>query len=983
MRLLRMRSCPRELSGLVFVLLFGALLAGCSRSSTEMFTGIGGPGPSGWHGQPGGDLLWSVDRLHDEIHSQVDFVLIDARFDVADFDAGHIAGAIWIDWRELANNPPATFPPSAVVEQFLGQQRGLEITDRIVIYGDGGLRRQAPFRLFWMLEYYGCADVHIVDGGFGTWVQAGYGVDKTPWNPNVIVPGSFVAAENSFILATAAEIQDFVENRETTDKVVIDARTAWEFSGEAAEIFQDRAGRIPYSTRVSWLDGIDPGTGELVAPERVRKLLADAGVEANRDNIVVATTGVRSTAVYFFCRLFGLPCRVYQGGLHDWSDVDNPPLGDLGLIERTGPFNHKSVVRGDLRPHFAGASAVYHDLIFTFGGLTCNPTNPPSTVNSGMWVFNPATDPKHEGVDRDNWAEVTPAATAPRFGHAAVTVPSENTIYIFGGATDTRVFRDIYRCVIDPVTHDIHRITKISGVSLPRNLYGLSAVYNDADGLIYLFGGSSVIPFIGASDRAYVFTPAAMGGPAIAEIASLPLARTRCGGVALKGKIYCLGGEDLNNVILDEVLEYDPNLNAWVVVESMNLPRLGVKGAVANGRIYMAGGISEDGGSDFTTGLVESYDPDNHLEGWTGEGEMTIPRSHCFMESVDDVIYMLGGYKGPRNLAVNSINFLNAVEYRPDRRVFRTALPAPLHSGGTAELNGKIYLFGGNQSGTVTSKVLVYDPVADVYTEMDPIPYGPVRDAGVVAIGGRALVFGGAADHSLSGARKAACLFDPLQSAGNQWTRVSDMPVALFGAASACYNDASRSLGFGTDLVFVIGGNDINGEATAVCTLYDVADDAWHGSVLGDLPGSRSWAAAAVIEDVVCLTGGADADGRPLPDTLALDLDPVSATYLLWKFLGAMPTARYGHAGFTLGNEFCNIGGFGSGGGERYASDAVEVLDVATGRWSRLSGLDDAMAFSFAAAAPNAAARMSIYVIGGYVDYPAPVHFDSTIEMTH
>ena len=155
---------------------------------------------------------------------------------------------------------------------------------------------------------------------------------------------------------------------------------------------------------------------------------------------------------------------------------------------------------------------------------------------------------------------------------------------------------------------------------------------------------------------------------------------------------------------------------------------------------------------------------------------MLIPRFNQFMESVDNVVYLIGGYVGfPRWFAEveNLINFPNVVGYRPEMAKERSPLPAAQHGGATAVFNDKIYSFGGFENGSLTSKVFEYDPATDMWNPKSVIPYGAVQGASAVTAGPGIIVFGGADE--FGNAKTAAYSYQPSL---DQWAPLSDMPSA-------------------------------------------------------------------------------------------------------------------------------------------------------------------------------------------------------------
>jgi thiosulfate/3-mercaptopyruvate sulfurtransferase len=944
------------------------VLAACSGSSGK---GRGvATGQNSWGNEPGGSLLWSAARLNAVMADGQDIVIVDCRLRQEDYDNGHIPGAVWVNWKELSTGNHSTLPATADVEEFFGRQRGISRTDTIVLYGAGtpGDAFRNPFRLFWMLEYYGCRDVHVVDGGIRQWSRKGYPLDATSWSDVVVEPADFSAEIDARVLAAISDMEWAVANRDASALSIVDVRTPAEYNGEAATPILDRAGRIPGAANIYWYDCIDSATGLIQKPDMVKKIFRKAGVAPGGQVYAVANAGVRSTVLYFMSRLLGNPAKVYLAGFHEWSDVD---VADPLFVERAGAFAHKSADGGNGSPVFSGASAELGGRIFVFGGLRYNANFGTLNVTGEARLFDPAAEPLHEGSDGDCWQDLSLPRDIVRYAHAAAADPADSAIYLFGGIdANWQPLDTILRCDVDPATFAVTAVTELD-VRLPEPLHGGAAVRDPASGLVYLFGGgtSRQGPL---SASVFAFTPHSAGGPNVARMASLPTPRIWCAGAAVEGKAYCIGGEDEGGNLIGETLEYDPAVDAWSAVGTLNEPRLGVQAAVVRGRIYLCGGFVRDGELGYvTTGSVESLDPDAAGEGWRLEEPMGIARYWHFVGTAGGRIYLIGGYKGhPYNID-NGLQLFNVVEYAPVSETARAALPGTAqYGGGTAAIGGCVYIFGGGTGGAYSDTVLEYDPASDAWTPMDPLPHGPVMGAGAISAGDIALVMGGL---GASGASREVWSFDPAAAAGDQWSRRADMPEERYGASIVLYDDEQLNVfsAGGDELVLILGGNDSAHRGWSTVSIYDTANDSWILANVMPLPQAKCWASAAVIGNRIYSMGGIADSGAVLDECLYLDLaDPA----MDWKAAGPMPTARFGHASAVAGDTVYNIGGLVlDHKGERASTAAVESLDCGNVRWTRLPGMAQPLGFSFAARSPASPSAVSLIVIGGYTLDPEGV----------
>ena len=126
------------------------------------------------------DSLVSTEWLANEMGAS-DLRIVDAtkflpdhgRNALAEYEAGHIPGAVFMDLEELVDSNAAienTLPPA---EKFASRMQSLGLGDgsRIVLYDDSPLKSSA--RAWFMLTMFGAHAVAILDGGIAKWKAEG------------------------------------------------------------------------------------------------------------------------------------------------------------------------------------------------------------------------------------------------------------------------------------------------------------------------------------------------------------------------------------------------------------------------------------------------------------------------------------------------------------------------------------------------------------------------------------------------------------------------------------------------------------------------------------------------------------------------------------------------------------------------------------------------------------------------------------------
>ena len=123
------------------------------------------------------------------------------------------------------------------------------------------------------------------------------------------------------------------------------------------------------------------------------------------------------------------------------------------------------------------------------------------------------------------------------------------------------------------------------------------------------------------------------------SFSTTPMSYPRSGhGVAsVGGFIYAVGGEN-DSLIYDTVECYDPALNTWSLVASLNAPRVACAVCVVEDFIFVIGGwvgseIAED---------IERYDADRDC--WKVVGKVETKRFHLGVVEMDGLIYAVGEF---------------------------------------------------------------------------------------------------------------------------------------------------------------------------------------------------------------------------------------------------------------------------------------------------------------------------------------------------
>nr|WP_239580182.1 sulfurtransferase [Microlunatus panaciterrae] len=259
-------------------------------------------------------------------------VIADVRWELgrdtgrADFEAGHIPGAQFVDLdRELAAPPGAggrhPLPPPEVFQQAM-RRIGVS-NDRAVVVYDAA-NSLAASRLWWLLADAGHDQVAVLDGGLAAWTKAGQPV--TAGESEHVPAGDFDGRPGQLGQVDSATLAALIDKGEAP--VLVDVRGAERYAGENEPI-DPVAGHIPGAVSAPSMDNVD-ADGRFVAPKVLRERFTALGVDG--DAVLYCGSGITAAHTLLAMRSAGIGGgTLYPGSWSDWiRDPDRPV--------RTGPL---------------------------------------------------------------------------------------------------------------------------------------------------------------------------------------------------------------------------------------------------------------------------------------------------------------------------------------------------------------------------------------------------------------------------------------------------------------------------------------------------------------------------------------------------------------------------------------------------------------------------------------------------------------------
>ena len=240
---------------------------------------------------------------------------------LAEYKAGHIAGARFFDIDDVSDarsELPHMAPP---VEKFMSRMRAMGVGDghQVVVYDGSGIFSAA--RVWWLFRLMGQKNIAVLDGGLPKWVADGHPVTTAP--PVIRDRHMTVKAEPHRL----RDVTDVARAAKLGDHSIIDARAPARFRGEAPEPRAGmRSGHIPGSVNVFYKDLLN-ADGTMKPPAALRTVFLDAGVDLQKPAITTCGSGVTAAILSLALERIGKTDHsLYDGSWSEWGMYADLPI---------------------------------------------------------------------------------------------------------------------------------------------------------------------------------------------------------------------------------------------------------------------------------------------------------------------------------------------------------------------------------------------------------------------------------------------------------------------------------------------------------------------------------------------------------------------------------------------------------------------------------------------------------------------------------
>lgn len=246
-----------------------------------------------------------------------------------EYTTAHIPGAKFIDWRTDISDPSMperyNLPPQDQHEKLLSKL-GITANSTIVLYDT--MSNRASVRMYWILKYYGHADIRVLDGGLNAWERSGYAL--TDEIPNWTETSYEVQFTDHDLLV---DINYVSHNLSDSSLKLVDGRPFDQYTGESpGKVFHTgiphtRGGHIYGAKTVPWADNLRED-GSFKSPDELTGIYQNHEIFNEGVVVTYCNEGLHAAMPWFVLHeLLGYEdVRLYDDSMAEWANIFDTPM---------------------------------------------------------------------------------------------------------------------------------------------------------------------------------------------------------------------------------------------------------------------------------------------------------------------------------------------------------------------------------------------------------------------------------------------------------------------------------------------------------------------------------------------------------------------------------------------------------------------------------------------------------------------------------
>jgi thiosulfate/3-mercaptopyruvate sulfurtransferase len=254
--------------------------------------------------------------------------LVESNEDTLLYSAGHIPGAVHVDWTADLNDQVRRDYISRKGFEALMSRIGATPKTTIVFYGDKN--NWWACYAFWVFQLFGHTNARVMDGGRLKWEKEGRPMTReVPSYP----PARYRSAErkDAKIRAFRGDVLKHVQKKGQ----LVDVRSPEEYAGTRMHMPDYpnegalRGGHIPGAKSVPWARAVNPEDGTFKPATELRELYEKTNrLKRDQPTIAYCRIGERSSHTWFALKyLLGFKkVRNYDGSWTEWGNSVGLPI---------------------------------------------------------------------------------------------------------------------------------------------------------------------------------------------------------------------------------------------------------------------------------------------------------------------------------------------------------------------------------------------------------------------------------------------------------------------------------------------------------------------------------------------------------------------------------------------------------------------------------------------------------------------------------